>query len=93
LLSFSLWSEKNTASRATVLISPKQTSSEYTPNVLNTVHNGQPAYATNDLLQEHPTLPGYWRVYGRADDQLMLLTGEKVVIHRQAYRYLLTVLL
>ncbi|KAH8116797.1 hypothetical protein DFH11DRAFT_1687657 [Phellopilus nigrolimitatus] len=47
------------------------------PNVFNTTINGLDAYATNDLLEPHPTKPGYWRVFGRADDQIMHSTGEK----------------
>ncbi|KAI0634096.1 acetyl-CoA synthetase-like protein [Trametes polyzona] len=45
--------------------------------VVNTEINGQPAYATNDLVQRHPTKPHLWRVYGRADEQIMLSNGEK----------------
>ncbi|KAI0070731.1 acetyl-CoA synthetase-like protein, partial [Panus rudis PR-1116 ss-1] len=47
------------------------------PCVLNTVVDGIDAYASNDLLSPHPTKPGYWRIYGRADDQIMHNTGEK----------------
>ena len=47
------------------------------PNVFNAMYDGRPAYATSDLLQQHPTKPNLFRVYGRADDQLMLSTGEK----------------
>ena len=47
------------------------------PNAINTTVNGRPAYATNDLLQQHPRNSRLFRVYGRADDQLMLSTGEK----------------
>ncbi|OBZ74288.1 L-aminoadipate-semialdehyde dehydrogenase large subunit [Grifola frondosa] len=49
----------------------------FTPNVMNTTRNGRPAYATSDLLQVHPTKPHLFKVFGRADDQLMLSTGEK----------------
>ena len=48
-----------------------------TPNVFNSTHDGMPSYSTNDLLQQHPTKPYLFRVFGRADDQLMLSTGEK----------------
>ncbi|KAJ7131571.1 hypothetical protein C8R43DRAFT_1207614 [Mycena crocata] len=48
-----------------------------TPAVLNTQVGGIDAYATSDLLVPHPTKPGYWRVFGRADDQIMHSTGEK----------------
>jgi hypothetical protein len=40
--------------------------------------DGRPAYATSDLWQRHPTRPGLYRIYGRADDQIMHSTGEKV---------------
>jgi hypothetical protein len=48
------------------------------PSVLNTKVKGVDAYATSDLLMPHPTKPGYWKVYGRLDDQIMHNTGEKV---------------
>lgn len=48
------------------------------PNILNTIIDGTDAYATSDLLSPHPTKPGYWKIYGRADDQIMHNTGEKV---------------
>ncbi|KAI5119730.1 hypothetical protein M0805_008660 [Coniferiporia weirii] len=47
------------------------------PSVFNTEVDGKGAYATSDLLTPHPTRPGYWKVYGRVDDQLMHSTGEK----------------
>ncbi len=47
------------------------------PNVVNYEVNGQPAYDTNDIVVEHPTKKGWWRIYGRADDQIMHSTGEK----------------
>ena len=34
--------------------------------------------ATQDLFVRHPTDPGRWRVLGRADEQIMLSSGEKV---------------
>ena len=40
--------------------------------------DGRPAYSTSDLVEQHPTKPHLFRVFGRADDQLMLSTGEKV---------------
>ncbi|OSD00720.1 acetyl-CoA synthetase-like protein [Trametes coccinea BRFM310] len=49
----------------------------FTPNVFNSIIDGRPAYSTSDLLQRHPTKHNLFRVYGRADDQLMLSTGEK----------------
>ncbi|KAI0758786.1 acetyl-CoA synthetase-like protein [Fomes fomentarius] len=52
-------------------------SATFTPNVFNSVIDGRPAYSTSDLLQRHPTKHHLFRVFGRADDQLMLSTGEK----------------
>ncbi|PCH42382.1 acetyl-CoA synthetase-like protein [Wolfiporia cocos MD-104 SS10] len=49
----------------------------YEPNVCNTTVDGRSAYATSDLLSPHPTAPGYWRIVGRTDDQIMHSTGEK----------------
>ncbi len=40
--------------------------------------SGVGAYDTSDVLSPHPTKPGYWKVYGRADDQIMHSNGEKV---------------
>ncbi|KAJ7448015.1 hypothetical protein FB451DRAFT_1289566 [Mycena latifolia] len=48
-----------------------------TPVVLNTKVRGINAYATSDLLVPHPTKPGYWKIFGRTDDQIMHNTGEK----------------
>ncbi|KAH9848670.1 acetyl-CoA synthetase-like protein [Lenzites betulinus] len=44
---------------------------------VNTHVNGQDGYATNDLVEPHPTKPDLWRVYGRIDEQIMLSNGEK----------------
>ncbi|EPQ58591.1 acetyl-CoA synthetase-like protein, partial [Gloeophyllum trabeum ATCC 11539] len=49
----------------------------HTPCVLNHKIDGKAAYATNDLLIRHPTNPNLWKIYGRADDQIMHSTGEK----------------
>ncbi|KAH8110853.1 acetyl-CoA synthetase-like protein [Phellopilus nigrolimitatus] len=49
----------------------------FRPNVINTQINGRDGYATSDLLSPHPTAEGYWKVVGRADDQIMHSTGEK----------------
>ncbi|KAJ7083262.1 hypothetical protein C8R44DRAFT_822628 [Mycena epipterygia] len=48
------------------------------PSVLNTQVGGIDAYATSDLLMPHPTKQGYWKIFGRTDDQIMHNTGEKV---------------
>ncbi|EGN93439.1 hypothetical protein SERLA73DRAFT_172085 [Serpula lacrymans var. lacrymans S7.3] len=47
------------------------------PSVINTIIGGIDAYSTSDLLSPHPTKTGYWKVYGRTDDQIMHSTGEK----------------
>ncbi|KAJ7245422.1 hypothetical protein C8J57DRAFT_1361868 [Mycena rebaudengoi] len=47
------------------------------PSVLNTKIGGSDAYATSDLLVPHPSKPGYWKIFGRTDDQIMHNTGEK----------------
>ncbi|KAK1218396.1 hypothetical protein PQX77_018919 [Marasmius sp. AFHP31] len=52
-------------------------SPQCTPSVFNTEVNGVRAYATSDLFTRHPTKPGYWKMYGRADDQITHSTGEK----------------
>ncbi|PIL27263.1 hypothetical protein GSI_10408 [Ganoderma sinense ZZ0214-1] len=45
--------------------------------VANTKLDGKEAYASNDLLEPHPTRAGWWRYYGRLDDQIILSNGEK----------------
>ncbi|GJE93538.1 acetyl-CoA synthetase-like protein [Phanerochaete sordida] len=47
------------------------------PSVINVVVDGVPGYDTNDVLAPHPTKPGFYKVFGRADDQIMHSTGEK----------------
>ncbi|KAJ7087037.1 hypothetical protein C8R43DRAFT_939403, partial [Mycena crocata] len=47
------------------------------PAVLNTQVRGIDAYATSDLLMPHPTKHGYWKIFGRTDDQIIHSTGEK----------------
>lgn len=42
--------------------------------------DGEDAYATHDLLVRHPTKDGYWKVLGRADDQITLSNGLKVIL-------------
>ena len=58
-----------------------QSTSTYRTSVHNTKIGDADGYATRDLVTPHPTLPGYWKVFGRADDQLTHDTGEKVRIH------------
>ncbi|KAM5532280.1 hypothetical protein V8D89_014038 [Ganoderma adspersum] len=45
--------------------------------ILNTKFEGKDAYATNDILDRHPTRPGWYKYYGRLDDQIILSNGEK----------------
>ncbi|KAK0196977.1 hypothetical protein F5146DRAFT_1153799, partial [Armillaria mellea] len=47
------------------------------PSVLNTKVNDVDAYATSDLFIPHPTKPGFWKIFGRTDDQIIHNTGEK----------------
>ncbi|KAJ7635327.1 hypothetical protein FB45DRAFT_1057185 [Roridomyces roridus] len=49
----------------------------HSPCVVNTQIRGINAYSTSDLFTAHPTKPGCWRIFGRADDQIMHSTGEK----------------
>jgi non-ribosomal peptide synthetase component E (peptide arylation enzyme) len=46
--------------------------------VVNTKWNVVDAYSTGDILVPHPSKEGYWKIFGRVDDQIMLSTGEKV---------------
>lgn len=48
------------------------------PNVINVKANGEDAYATSDIFTPHPTKTGFWKIFGRKDDQIMHSTGEKV---------------
>ncbi|KAJ7128068.1 hypothetical protein C8R46DRAFT_1017532 [Mycena filopes] len=45
--------------------------------VSNIEIDGVPAFDTNDIVQQHPTNPNLYRVYGRIDDQIMHSNGEK----------------
>ncbi|PSS15405.1 hypothetical protein PHLCEN_2v3281 [Hermanssonia centrifuga] len=47
------------------------------PAIINTKVGNFDAYATRDLFISHETKPNLWKIYGRADDQIMLSTGEK----------------
>lgn len=46
--------------------------------VINIKIDGLDGYATNDLVEPHLTRPNYWKLLGRADDQIILSNGEKV---------------
>jgi thioester reductase-like protein len=37
------------------------------------------SYATKDLFEAHPTIPGAWKYCGRLDDTLVLVNGEKAI--------------
>ncbi|KAG9126233.1 hypothetical protein FRC07_004313 [Ceratobasidium sp. 392] len=50
---------------------------EHKPLILNREFDGQPAYATKDLMVPHPTKRGLWKTVGRLDDQIVLANGEK----------------
>lgn len=64
-----------------VLMCRLDQSNEYShPSVINTHVDGIDAWSTSDLLVEHPTKPGYWKIFGRSDDQIMHSTGEKVSV-------------
>ena len=63
---------------APISIFIQQPSSYHTPCVLNAKRGDIDVYMTSDLMEEHPTKPGYWKIYGRSDDQIMHSTGEKV---------------
>ncbi|KAF9025156.1 NRPS-like enzyme [Hymenopellis radicata] len=47
------------------------------PAVINAEVDGVRAFDTKDLVIRHPVNPVYWKIYGRADDQIMHSTGEK----------------
>ncbi|PSR72124.1 hypothetical protein PHLCEN_2v12004 [Hermanssonia centrifuga] len=47
------------------------------PMSINTHVDGHNAFATKDLFVSHETKAGLWKIYGRADDQIILSTGEK----------------
>lgn len=52
------------------------------PRFLNTKFGDQDAYATNDLMVPLEGKPGFWKVIGRVDDQIVLSNGEKVILIR-----------
>jgi hypothetical protein len=58
-----------------ILIQPHEL---HIPSILNANIHDQECFATNDLLQPHPSVPGLWKVYGRANSQILLATGKKV---------------
>ncbi|KAI0708459.1 acetyl-CoA synthetase-like protein [Earliella scabrosa] len=50
----------------------------FSPHVTNTDFEGQRAFAVGDLVEQHPTDPSRWRIYGRKDDQINLSIAERV---------------
>jgi hypothetical protein len=61
-----------------ILTTYLKASADHRPAHFNIEVDGKRGYATSDLIIPHPTKAGLWRVFGRADDQIMLSTGEKV---------------
>ncbi|THV08167.1 acetyl-CoA synthetase-like protein [Dendrothele bispora CBS 962.96] len=47
------------------------------PQVSNTKMDGIDAYATYDMIVEHPQRKGFWKILGRADSQIIHTSGEK----------------
>ncbi|EJF55750.1 acetyl-CoA synthetase-like protein [Dichomitus squalens LYAD-421 SS1] len=45
--------------------------------IVNIQVEGKDAYATSDILEPHPTRSGWYKYYGRVDDQIVLSNGEK----------------
>ena len=60
-----------------------QSTPTYRACIHNTKIGDADGYSVGDLVVPHPTLSGYWKVFGRADDQLMHNTGEKVCVRRR----------
>ncbi|KAI8995249.1 acetyl-CoA synthetase-like protein [Trametes punicea] len=56
-----------------VILSP----SESPLPAVNTKVDGLDAYASSDLVVPHPTKPNLWKIFGRADEQIILSNGEK----------------
>ncbi|KAK0230498.1 hypothetical protein IW262DRAFT_1478004 [Armillaria fumosa] len=47
------------------------------PSVINTNVDDADGFAISDLFAPHPTKPGYWKIIGRIDDQIVHNTGKK----------------
>ncbi|EJC99607.1 acetyl-CoA synthetase-like protein [Fomitiporia mediterranea MF3/22] len=52
-------------------------SDNFKPFSINTKVNGVDGYASDDLVSPHPTKLGYFKIVGRADDQIIHSNGEK----------------
>ncbi|KAI0819209.1 acetyl-CoA synthetase-like protein [Trametes gibbosa] len=48
------------------------------PHVTNAERDGERVFAVGDLLEQHPTDPDRWKVFGRVDDQIALSTAKKI---------------
>ncbi|KAK0461852.1 uncharacterized protein EV420DRAFT_1665230 [Desarmillaria tabescens] len=57
----------------------------FKPSVINTKVDGKDAYATSDLFIPHPTKAGFWKIFGRTDDQIMHNTGEKNMLNQDPH--------
>jgi hypothetical protein len=51
------------------------------PAYFNAKVDGVPAYDTKDLVIFHPDHPKYFKLIGRADDQITHSTGVSLSIH------------
>lgn len=54
---------------------------ELPEKVWNSNWDDEPAYQTGDLLIEHPTKAGHYKILGRKGDQIMMSSGEVVRGH------------
>ena len=63
---------------STSQLSSGQPTEVFSPHVTNTDLEGQRAFAVGDLVEQHPTDPSRWRIYGRKDDQINLSIAERV---------------
>ena len=56
-------------------------SDHFFPNVYNDEYNGEPVFATNDLVVFHHDNPKIFEVVGRKDDQIVLSTVKRRTQH------------
>ena len=59
------------------------------PRVINVQIDGIDGYSTSDIIAEHPTRKGWWKIVGRADDQIVFANGEKVAVTTSATHQLM----
>ncbi|KAF8601152.1 acetyl-CoA synthetase-like protein [Ceratobasidium sp. AG-I] len=48
------------------------------PFLINLETENEQAYRTKDLVVPHPSKPNLWKIVGRLDDQIVLISGEKL---------------